>query len=152
MGHLMSECRAVGCMMCLTFRSGGEVLERISLFGEVAERSCMNHYSDISYVVALPRFPSLYTWLDGRPFGPPVFLTSLLGAASANPKPTAGNSRRVHIQRHSSQRGLSISSEPAEGDAQLSRGRVKTKTCGVESKLAKTHGWDAIPIKTHTNI
>ena len=47
MGHLMSECRAVGRMMFLTFRSGEEVLERISLFGEVAKRSCMNHYSDI---------------------------------------------------------------------------------------------------------
>ena len=85
MDRLMSECRVVGRMMCLTFRSGEEVLERISLFGEVAERSCMNHYSDISYVVALPRFLSPYTWLDGRPFGPPVFLTSPLGAARANP-------------------------------------------------------------------
>ena len=81
----MSECRVVGRMMCLTFRSGEEVLERISLFGEVAERSRMNRYSDTSYAVALPRFPSPYTWLDGRPFGPPVFLTSPLGAASANP-------------------------------------------------------------------
>ena len=47
MGHLMSECRVVGRMMCLTFRSGGEDLERISLFGEVAERLSMNRYSDI---------------------------------------------------------------------------------------------------------
>ena len=62
MDRLMSECRVVGRMMCLTFRSGEEVLERISLFGEVAERSRMNHYSDTSYAVALPRFPSLYTW------------------------------------------------------------------------------------------
>ena len=43
----MSECRAVGRTMRLTFRSGEEVLERISLFGEVAERLCINHYSDI---------------------------------------------------------------------------------------------------------
>ena len=62
MDRLMSECRVVGRMMCLTFRSGEEVLERISVFGEVAERSCMNHYSDISYAVALPRVPSPCTW------------------------------------------------------------------------------------------
>ena len=62
MGRLMSECRVVGRMMCLTFRSGEEVLERISLFGEVAERSRMNHYSDLSYAAAMPRFPSPCTW------------------------------------------------------------------------------------------
>jgi len=90
--------------------------------------------------------------LDGRPFGPPVFLTSLLGAASANPTSTAGSSRCVHIQHHSSQQGLRIRSEPAEGDAQASRGRVKTKTRGVESKIAKTHGWDAIEVKTYSEI
>ena len=66
----MSECRVVGRMMCLTFRSGEEVLERISLFGEVAERSRMNHYSDTSYAVALPRFPSPYTWLRPSAFSP----------------------------------------------------------------------------------
>ena len=90
--------------------------------------------------------------LNGRPFGPSVFLTSLLGAASANPTSTAGSSRCVHIQRHSSQQGLRIRSEPAEGDAQPSRGRVKTKTRGVESKIAKTHGWDAIEVKTYSEL
>ena len=43
----MSECRVVGRTMCLTVRSGEEVLERISLFGEVAERLYSNHYGDI---------------------------------------------------------------------------------------------------------
>ena len=74
MDRLMSECRVVGRMMCLTFRSGEEVLERISLFGEVAERSRMNHYSDTSYAVALPRFPSPYTWWTGGPSGRPCSL------------------------------------------------------------------------------
>ena len=36
---------------------------------EAAERSRMNHYSDLSYAAAMPRFPSLYTWSAAAPMG-----------------------------------------------------------------------------------